>query len=121
MSAPQMICHCSDAYRMATGEKRVSDASSVLQRTVVKWIALYLPLTWPRDIRSRPEIDQQVGGTCPGDFATDVAELEGLVRRFGTEPHTDRPPHPIFGQLSEAEWLRWGYLHIDHHLRQFGS
>jgi hypothetical protein len=29
-------------------------------------------------------------------------------------------PHPIFGRITRAEWLRWGYLHADHHLRQFG-
>jgi hypothetical protein len=28
--------------------------------------------------------------------------------------------HPIFGPMSDAAWLRWGYLHMDHHLRQFG-
>jgi hypothetical protein len=31
-----------------------------------------------------------------------------------------RPAHPIFGRMTEAEWMRWGYLHTDHHLRQFG-
>jgi hypothetical protein len=25
---------------------------------------------------------------------------------------------PIFGRMSDAEWLRWGYLHTDHHRRQ---
>ncbi len=29
--------------------------------------------------------------------------------------------HPVFGELSEWEWMRWGYLHADHHLRQFGT
>jgi hypothetical protein len=28
--------------------------------------------------------------------------------------------HPIFGELTEREWMRWGYLHTDHHFRQFG-
>jgi len=28
--------------------------------------------------------------------------------------------HPIFGRMSLWEWQRWGYLHTDHHLRQFG-
>jgi len=27
----------------------------------------------------------------------------------------------MFGRLSDAAWLRWGYLHMDHHLRQFGA
>jgi len=29
--------------------------------------------------------------------------------------------HPIFGGMSERAWLRWAYLHTDHHLRQFGT
>jgi hypothetical protein len=107
---------------MATGEKRVSDATSLVQGTVVKWIALYAPLPWPTGLLTRPEIDQDVGGTCPGDFAADVAELEGLVEMIAARRGTrEWPTHPIFGRMSEADWLRWGYLHIDHHLRQFGA
>jgi hypothetical protein len=122
MSAHQMVCHLSDACRMATGEKRVSDATSLVQGTVVKWIALYAPLPWPTGLLTRPEIDQDVGGTCPGDFAADVAELEGLVEMIAARRGTrEWPTHPIFGRMSEADWLRWGYLHIDHHLRQFGA
>jgi hypothetical protein len=29
--------------------------------------------------------------------------------------------HPLFGRMSDADWLRWAYLHADHHLRQFGA
>ena len=28
--------------------------------------------------------------------------------------------HPIFGPLTTSQWMRWGYLHVYHHLRQFG-
>jgi hypothetical protein len=122
MSAHQMVCHLTDACRMATGEKPVSRASGVLQRTVVKWIALYTPLPWPSGILTRPEIDQEAGGTCPSDFAADVAELEALVEVLTAEKRRFRwPSHPIFGRMSEADWLRWAYLHMDHHLRQFGA
>ena len=31
------------------------------------------------------------------------------------------PRHPIFGRMSQRAWLRWAYLHMDHHLRQFGA
>ena len=27
--------------------------------------------------------------------------------------------HPISGSMLERAWLRWGYLRVDHHLRQF--
>jgi hypothetical protein len=122
MSAHQMICHLTDSSRMATGQKPVSDATGPLQKTLVKWIALYLPLPWPRGILTRPEIDQELGGTCPGDFAADVAELEALTERMVIDQRrSDWPTHPIFGRMSEADWLRWAYLHMDHHLRQFGA
>jgi hypothetical protein len=122
MSAHQMICHLSDSLRMVMGEKPVSDATSLLHRTMVKWIALYLPLTWPTGILTRPEIDQEVGGTRPADFEADVAQLEALLERITTQAASiDGEVHPIFGRMSEAAWLRWTYLHMDHHFRQFGA
>jgi Protein of unknown function (DUF1569) len=123
MSAPQMVCHLADAFRMGIGRKPVSDATGLLQRTLVKWIALYLPARWPGGrLVTRPEIDQEVGGTRPGDFAADVAEVEALVELVTAPSRSfDWPPHPIFGRMSEGDWLRWGYLHTDHHLRQFGA
>ena len=68
MSASQMLCHLSDSFRAALGEKRVSPDTGVLQRTVVKWLALYVPIPWPKGIPTRPEMDQGAGGTPPGDF-----------------------------------------------------
>jgi hypothetical protein len=122
MSAHQMICHLSDAFLAVRGQKPVSDASGLLQRTVVKWIALYAPIRWPVGILTRPEIDQELGGTRPTDFAADVAQLEALVELVTARTAASAwLPHPIFGPLSEAAWLRWAYLHMDHHLRQFGA
>jgi hypothetical protein len=123
MSAPQMVCHLGDAFRMALGQKEVSHHSGILSRTVVKWIALYAPLRWPSGIVTRPEIDQQLGGcTKPGDFGADVKQVEGLVAVFtGRGSGVIWPEHPIFGAMSEGDWMRWGYLHVDHHLRQFGA
>jgi hypothetical protein len=122
MTAPQAICHLSDAFRMAIGEKTVSPVSGLLQRTIIKWIALYTPLPWPEGrIATVPEIDQECGGTTPADFAADVAELETLVQLIASRNQTfGWPAHPIFGRMSHATWLRWAYLHMDHHLRQFG-
>jgi len=122
MSAHQMLCHLNDSFRVMIGEKPVSDATGPLQRTMMKWIALYLPLPWPAGIRTRPEIDQYCAGTRPVDFAADVAELESLVDLITTgEKSFDGNVHPIFGRMSQAAWLRWAYLHMDHHLRQFGA
>ena len=122
MSAHQMVCHLSDTFLCVMGRKPVSHATGLFQRSVLKWFALYVPLRWAPGIATRPEIDQCVGGTKPAEFAADVEQLEGLVELV-TAPSREFQwhPHPVFGRLSEWEWLRWGYLHMDHHLRQFGA
>jgi hypothetical protein len=121
MSAHQMICHLSDSFLAVTGQRRASPASGPLQRTVIKWIALYAPLKWPKGVPTRPEVDQEAGGTRPANFAADVTQLEMLVELITTRASCfDGQTHPIFGSLSRPAWMRWAYLHMDHHLRQFG-
>lgn len=121
MSAHQMVCHLNDAFRMASGEKPVAHVSTPARRTLLKWVALHLPRRWPPGISTVPEVDQEIGGTRPAEFSADLAELERHVREFARRHPASRPPHPIFGPLSERQWLRWSYLHTDHHLRQFGA
>src|SRR5690349_1575765 len=122
MSAHQMVCHLADALRVAVGERVVKDRSTFLNRTLVKWVALYAPLPWPHGIATSAELDQVEGrGTPPGDFEEDVELAVGLMEDItaGLVP-LGAARHPIFGPMSRAAWLRWGYLHADHHLRQFG-
>jgi len=126
MTAHQMICHCADACRMACAEVTPVEISGPVQRTLIKWIALYAPMRWPAGrIDTVVEMDQlgdRFSGAAPRDFAADVAALESLLSRVAEQAGGGRwPRHPIFGRLSEREWLRWAYLHMDHHLRQFGA
>jgi hypothetical protein len=123
MSAHQMVCHLSDGYRLLTGELTSPLAATPLPRQMMKWVALYLPVRWPKDIPTTPELNQLAGGgTRPVDFARDLAELEQLLATVAAERsgRLARFVHPIFGGMSETAWLRWAYLHADHHLRQFG-
>jgi hypothetical protein len=121
MSAHQMVCHLCDSTRMALGERDVSPATGAYQRTLLKWLALYAPLPWPPGIVTRPEIDQVSEGTQPREFSTDVEALRALTARLIEQaPRIDGRTHPIFGRLSRRAWMRWAFLHMDHHLRQFG-
>jgi hypothetical protein len=121
MSAHQMICHLADAFRMAAG-KRVTPDTNPFKQTIVKWVALRLPVRWPRGVQTSPEIDQHGEGTRPVEFAADAAALVALMEELATRPQAfDGRVHPVFGRMSRASWLRWAYLHTDHHLRQFGA
>ena len=120
MSVHQMLCHLSDAYLYALGEKPASARTGLFQRTAMKWVALRLPLRWPKGIQTRPEMEQGKGGSAPIEFNQDRAALVAVVNRFCD--HLPHPllQHPVFGPMESADWWRWGYLHADHHLRQFG-
>jgi hypothetical protein len=122
MNAGQMICHLDDAYLMSLGKRPVSEDIGFLGRTLVRWVALHSNITWPKGVKTRPESDQSVGGTPPADFETDKARLIANLEAFldPSKPFQGRQ-HPIFGKLTDEEWLRWGYRHADHHLRQFGQ
>jgi hypothetical protein len=118
MTAHQMICHLNDSFRVATGEKYASPATNVLQRTVVKWIALRTPMKWPQGVPTRPELEPGLGGTPPADWESDRAKLYVLIAAF--RDRTEFAAHPMFGRLSQPDWMVWAYRHLDHHLRQFG-
>lgn len=121
MSVHQMMCHLTDSYKAGLGEKFVTMKTGFLQRTVVKWIALYTPLPWPKGVPTLHEMKQGAGGTPPADFEQDREALVKIVSRFAGNPGVSEwHPHPLFGRMNDTEWFRWGYLHADHHLRQFG-
>jgi Protein of unknown function (DUF1569) len=120
MSAPQMICHLRDAFQCPLGERVPAPfKASRLPVPAYKWLALSLPMKWPKGVQTPPEMDQRIGGTPPADFEADRAALLTKLDRF-VQAAGPWVPHPIFGVLTRDEWMRWGYLHVGHHLRQFG-
>ena len=119
MNAHQMVCHLGDSFRMATGDYRPRPVSQERQslRTLLKWSALYWGIPWPRGFPTIAEADQERAGTRPTDFTEDLARAEEEMDRFlAASPDW---PHPFFGLMSRSDWLRWGWLHTDHHLHQF--
>jgi len=125
MSAHQMICHLADGYRVYTGEISAEPVRApAFVKSLVRTAALYMPLHWPKGrIPTLPKIDQAAGyGTRPVEFEKDVQILCELLDRFTKlKPDFVFNPHPGLGALSYSQWMRLGYLHSDHHLRQFGA
>ena len=125
MSVGGMLCHLNDAFvgvlslrasEAAAGNQRGSLAGQLLLRP----FALHVSIRWPHRIPTPPEADQLIGGTPPAEFIDDKERLICSVQLFaGTD--MGGVAHPIFGRLSQWEWMRWGWLHVDHHLRQFSA
>jgi hypothetical protein len=119
MNAHQMICHVNDSFAAAMGRKHASPAERPYG-PVMKWLALNMPMKWPHGVPTRPEVDQEKFGTAPAEFEADVQITMALTQEFASEPRNFTfSSHPIFGNMTESEWMRWAWLHTDHHLRQF--
>jgi len=120
MTAHQAVCHLSDSFRNMMSPTAISSIATPFSRTFVRWVALHSGLPWPHGVKTRPEVDQEIGGTRPVEFVQDRRQLEALIEQFAVRSGDDLQPHPMFGRLTTREWQHWGWRHTDHHLRQFG-
>lgn len=119
MTPHQMLCHCSDTFRMAMAEISVPPRKKLFAGALVKWGALYSRVPWPHGFPTRRQLDQLKDGTPPIEFEKDRAGLADLLARF-SKRKADYGQHALFGELSTKDWMRWAYLHTSHHLSQFG-
>jgi hypothetical protein len=122
LTAAEMLCHLADCSRSLLAPGSRPTRAGTRGRPVLKWIALSAPIPWPKGrLRTRPEVDPRAGGSRPQRFETDRAGAIEGVRALATAAADAFPTwHFMFGPMTPADWRRWGYLHIDHHLRQFG-
>jgi hypothetical protein len=121
MTPNEALCHLSDSFLAVSGRRNASLVDNLFTRTLLKWIALHGPGRWPHGVKTRPEVDPKLGGTKPAGFARDLERLEQLIEQFAAPDHDFASfRHPAFGRMSRDDWWRWGWLHVDHHLRQFG-
>ncbi len=117
MCAGEMVWHVREAFRLALGDRPPVRRSSTMPRRVMKLFALHLPLPWPHGVATVPELERVHART--EEFAVDRAGLLDAMERFARR-RENRTEHPILGRMTPSDWMRWGYLHTDHHLRQFG-
>lgn len=119
MTAHEMVCHVTDAYRMGLGELSVAAVKPPLPKFLIRWVVFRLPLPWPKSVPTATELKQGEAGTPPEAFDTDVAALVGKMDAFAAM-RSGWPEHPAAGHLTAGDWGRWGFRHPDHHFRQFG-
>jgi hypothetical protein len=115
MTAPQMVCHVADQLGVAMDEIPARRRGNILTRTLLKWYVM----NFVKEIsKEKIKTVSEMQSTDPGDWEADVKRLTNAIDRF---PRCDDfAPHPVFGRMSPTEWGKLGYIHLDHHLRQFG-
>ena len=118
MTATQMVRHLGLACDIPLGERTVEPVMVPMPK-LLKFMALRSGLQWGKGLKTPKELELALDEDCSAEFdelvavaITKMGMLLGEARCVET--------HPFFGQMTAGDWMRWGYLHADHHLRQFG-
>jgi hypothetical protein len=120
MNVHQMLCHCADQLRLTLGDLTAKPFGGWFNRTILKFLVLYVIKAPKGKVKTAPEVAQEHGGTQPTSFEEDRNTLLELIDRFLSNPQAKMNPHPSFGKMSRKEWARLIHIHLDFHLTQFG-
>ncbi len=121
MNAGEMLCHCADQLRLANGTKQSKFIGNFMMTTFLKWLILTFVKTPKGKVQTVRELKQGKSGTPPTDFESDKKPLIDLIKNFDESFKTNKIViHPAFGKMTHWQYGRLAFLHLDHHLRQFG-
>jgi hypothetical protein len=119
MAPAQALAHCCGAMEMAAGTKLLP--RRFLGR-IFGPVAKKSILRDGKPFRPNSPSDKHLVVADERDLIVERQRLSGLIDRFaaagpaGCTTH----PHSFFGSLTPVEWAEFMYVHLDHHLRQFG-
>ena len=119
MDVAQMLAHLTVNLDMVTSDKKVTQVfigrlfGSIAKRDILK------KGIQPKNMGSFSQLiisDHR-------EFQNEKKELQSQLERFirGGAAGITRQPHAFFGHMTPIEWARLGYIHMDHHLKQFGA
>ncbi len=121
MNSNEMLCHCTDQIKLSIGEIKDLSQKKFPLGKIMKYLVFWGMPTPKGKVETFKELKQGEGGTKPTNFENDKKLLIKSVIKFDTKyPKDKKINHPAFGDMTKNEWGKLVYLHLDHHLRQFG-
>ena len=119
MTGAQMCVHCQRALQVAAGELKIK--RGLIGMLLGGWAKKKFVIG-SAPFKPNGPTGPEFIVTGEHDFSAEQAKLVGLVKRFaeGGPEGVAKEPHPFFGPMTDGEWDRLMWKHLDHHLRQFG-
>jgi hypothetical protein len=118
MAPAQMLAHCSAAMEVAVGDKVMRQ---VLVGRVFGGMAKAKMLSGKPMSHNLPT-DKAYLVKDDRDLNAERQRLAVLIDRFqtGGPEQCTKHPHSFFGTMTPDDWSALNYIHLDHHLKQFG-
>ena len=118
MTAAQTMLHCQKPIDVAEGKLMIKGG---LLGFMFGKIAKNSFLKHSGFSKNAPTAPQFKITTSP-NFENEKRTLAALIKKFGDQGPAviTNKTHPFFGFMTDQEWGRLHYVHLDHHLKQFG-
>jgi hypothetical protein len=115
MDVAQMLAHCQMPLGVAIGRHKLK--ANFFIQIIGKMVKKKLFDEQP--FKPNLPTDNSFKMTSPKDFEKEKMALIEMVGDFTTS-NISGEPHPFFGKLTNDQWSKGTWKHLDHHLRQFG-
>ena len=119
MTPVEMLRHCSEAIH-ASLTPRPFDTPPTFRQKVVKFMMINVIPKLPKGAKAPWYINMQLQPFTLESFEKELENFEKAVHTFQSHSTPITNKHPYFGTMSNKEWGIVSWMHMDHHLRQFG-
>jgi hypothetical protein len=118
MNASEMLHHCSESLKQIMHANAVQRPSSIKQN-LLRFVFLRILSKFPKGAATRKDLDVKKSTLVVSDFEQELQQFISRLEVFGMQEKIFAM-HPYFGNLTRRQWGIFTWMHIDHHLRQFG-
>ena len=119
MEVTEMLHHCYMANKNIL-ENEPDNPKATLKQVLIKTLFLYILPAFPKNVKGPKRIDPKLSKILPDQFEEKRSKLLQTIQQFSERKTPIEVTHPFFGKLNTKQWGVFTWMHMDHHLRQFG-
>ncbi len=119
MDAESMLRHCRIVAETILSRNSPQE-SPTLRQLLLRTLILKVLRRMPQG-RQQPKVISDAMASQPTlSFEQERRQLIDITGRFANYKGVISGRHPVFGPMKTVSWGAFAWLHLDHHLRQFG-
>jgi hypothetical protein len=120
MNVSQMLAHCQPTLTVGLGVHQLGKYNFFV-RLIGRMVKNQMVKNEQPFKKNQPT-DKTFVVADARDFILEKEKLKDAVQQFSAAGRAGKLQgvHPFFGKLSQSEWDKLQWKHLDHHLRQFG-
>ena len=122
MTAQHMVEHLGLTVKISNGKKNVQLVTPI-EQLEIKRTFLFGKMPFPKNVKISGVTTTELNTLKFEDLETAKKALYSEIQDFLTYFEGNdglKPMHPVFGELTKAEWMLFHQKHFNHHFLQFG-